>query len=445
MGFDYQSLTSGQFQMLDGWKLTTIEEVAKVNEKAITPKNAPSHIRYIDISSVDKGKLFDIQELSFKEAPSRARRVVRDKDSLISTVRPNLEHYMFVKDPGPNTIASTGFAVVSAKSADPRFLYYYMTSKPFTAYLTQIAESHTSAYPAFNPDVIENAELILPTHNEQRAIAHVLGALDDKIELNRRMNQTLEATARAIFKSWFVDFDPVRAKAEGRDPDLPDDVAALFPDSFEDSEPGEIPKGWEVVPLPEIIEVNPARTLKKGQIAPYLEMKNMPENSARALDWYAREFGSGMKFINGDTLMARITPCLENGKGAFVDFLENGQVGWGSTEYIVFRATKPLPLEYSYFLSRTKDLRSHAIVNMTGSSGRQRVPASIFDSYLVVKPSEEVAEYFGMISAPIMQKIKKNDEETRTLASLRDTLLPKLISGELRIPDAEKFVEEAGV
>jgi type I restriction enzyme S subunit len=199
------------------------------------------------------------------------------------------------------------------------------------------------------------------------------------------------------------------------------------------------------VPLPEIIDVNPARTLKKGQIAPYLEMKNMPENSARALDWYDREFGSGMKFINGDTLMARITPCLENGKGAFVDFLEDGQVGWGSTEYIVFRAKEILPLEYSYFLSRTKDLRSHAIVNMTGSSGRQRVPASIFDSYLIVKPSMEVAKCFGMISDPIMQKIKKNDEETRTLASLRDTLLPKLISGELRVPDAEKFVEEAGL
>ena len=195
MGFEYHSLATGQFQMPDGWSLSTIQKVAEVNEKAITKRNAPSHIHYIDIASVDKGKLLDIQELPFEKAPSRARRVVRDKDSLIATVRPNLEHYMFVKEPRPNTIASTGFAVVTAKTADPRFLYYYLTSKPFTAYLTQIAESHTSAYPAFNSDVIEKAELVLPSDSEQRAISHVLGSLDDKIELNRRMNETLEATA----------------------------------------------------------------------------------------------------------------------------------------------------------------------------------------------------------------------------------------------------------
>jgi len=234
MGFDYQSLASGQFQMPDGWKLITIEEVAKVNEKAITPQNAPPHIRYIDIASVDKGKLLDIQELSFKEAPSRAKRVVQDKDSLISTVRPNLEHYMFVKESGPNTIASTGFAVVSAKAVDPRFLYYYMTSKPFTAYLTQIAESHTSTYPAFNPDVIENAELILPTDSEQQAIAHILGSLDDKIELNRQMNQTLEEIGQTIFRHWFVHFE------------FPNEDGQPYKSSggeMVDSELGEIPKG----------------------------------------------------------------------------------------------------------------------------------------------------------------------------------------------------------
>lgn len=289
---------------------------------------------------------------------------------------------------------------------------------------------------------VGTVEIPTPPLADQSAIAHILGSLDDKIELNRRMNQTLEAMARAIFKSWFVDFDPVRAKAEGRPTGLPDDIAALFPDSFEDSELGEIPKGWGVVPLSEIVDVNPARTLKKGQIAPYLEMKNMPENSARALHWYDREYGSGVKFINGDVLMARITPCLENGKGAFIDFLKDDQIGWGSTEYIVFRSKKPLPLQYSYFLSRTNDFRSHAIVNMTGSSGRQRVPAAIFDSYLVVNPSREVAECFGMSVDLMMQKIKKNDEEAHTLASLRDTLLPKLISGELRVPDAAKFLQE---
>ena len=324
----------------------------------------------------------------------------------------------------------------------PEYAGYYFRSPKFRREVTAMSLLSTRA--SLNNEMLGRLKMVLPSIKEQASIGFILKGFDDKIELNLRMNETLEAMARAIFKSWFVDFDPVRAKAEGSDTGLPNEIADLFPDCFEDSELGEIPKGWEVVALPELIDVNPTRSLKKGQLAPYFEMKNMPEHSARALGWYDRKFGSGVKFINGDTLMARITPCLENGKGAFVDFLEDGQVGWGSTEYIVFRAKGDLPLEYSYFLSRTPDFRSHAIVNMTGSSGRQRVPASIFDSYPVIKPNGQFVKVFGTISGPIMQKIKKNDEEAGTLASLRDTLLPKLISGELRVPDAEKFVEDAG-
>ncbi len=334
---------------------------------------------------------------------------------------------------------------LNVHQALPEFITYFFHSPEGRHKL--LANSSQTGVPSIARPVsyLKSIEVPIPPLPEQQAIAHILGSLDDRIELNRRMNSTLEAMARTIFKSWFVDFDPVRAKIEGRPTGLPDEVASLFPDSFDDSELGEIPKGWKVVALPEIIDINPTRKLKQGQIAPYLEMKNLPENTARAVCWYDRNFSSGVKFINGDTLMARITPCLENGKGAFVDFLEDGQVGWGSTEYIVFRAKEPLPLEYSYFLSRTKDFRSHAIVNMTGSSGRQRVPASIFDDYLVARPSKTVAESFGMFSGLVMRKIKENDEITRSLSSLRDALLPKLISGELRVPDAERFVEEAGL
>jgi type I restriction enzyme S subunit len=163
------------------------------------------------------------------------------------------------------------------------------------------------------------------------------------------MNETLEAMARALFKSWFVDFDPVRAKAEGRDPGLPQPLADLFPDSFEDSEMGEIPTGWEVKPLPELFSVNPTRRLRKGDVAPYLDMSSMPTNGHSARDVIYRPFGSGTRFVNGDTLVARITPCLENGKTAYVDFLEDRQVGWGSTEYIVMRP-QSLPTEFAYFL-----------------------------------------------------------------------------------------------
>jgi len=275
---------------------------------------------------------------------------------------------------------------------------------------------------------------------EQRAIAHILGTLDDKNELNHQMNQTLEAIARAIFKSWFVDFDPAWAKMNGEQPvGMDAETAVLFPDTFTDSPLGPIPEGWQVEDLPKALEVNPRRSLSKGKVAPYLAMADMPTSSALPRNWRMREFNSGMRFMNGDVLVARITPCLENGKTAFVNFLDAGEVSWGSTEYIVFRSKAPLPLEYAYFLARTPEFRSHAIVNMTGTSGRQRVPKDCFNHYPVVVPSEPVAARFGEIAGNIMMKMKQNNEESHTLAELRDTLLPKLISGQLRTPNAEEL------
>jgi type I restriction enzyme S subunit len=288
-------------------------------------------------------------------------------------------------------------------------------------------------------------ELCVPPLPEQRAIAHILGSLDDKIELNRRRAETLEAMARALFKSWFVDFDPVRAKAEGRDPGLPKHLADLFPDRLDDSELGEIPEGWEVASLPEVVDVNPSRPLRKGTIAPYLDMANMPTKGHSADQVVEREFGSGMRFINGDTLLARITPCLENGKTAFVDFLVDGQVGWGSTEYIVLRPKPPLPEEYAYCLVRSADLREFAIQSMTGTSGRQRVPPESLAYYQVALPPKMIADAFGRAVKPRFARAGAAVRESRILTALRDTLLPKLISGELRVKDAERFLKERGL
>lgn len=185
--------------------------------------------------------------------------------------------------------------------------------------------------------------------------------------------------------------------------------------------------------MSEVIEVNPRRTLKSGAIAPYLDMKNMPTQGHAADEIINREFNSGTKFQNGDTLLARITPCLENGKTAFVDFLEDGQVGWGSTEYIVFAPKPPLTPEFGYYLARSDALRLHAIRNMTGTSGRQRVPSDCFSQLRFAVPPGKIAGRFGEVTKPWMTKIHANIEQSRTLAALRDTLLPKLLSGELPV------------
>ena len=323
----------------------------------------------------------------------------------------------------------------------PRYLLYLLLTREMRHEMVCRAEG--SVVPHLNMSDIRDLEIpILPPLDEQHHIAHILGTLDDKIELNRQMNETLEGMARAIFKSWFVDFDPVRAKMEGRVPaGMDTETAALFPSAFQDSPLGKIPKGWEVVSLPEAIEVNPRRVLKKGTIAPYLRMQNLPTQGHRPYDWTHREFNSGTKFINGDTLLARITPCIENGKTGFVDFLDEDGVGWGSTEYIIFRPKPPLPVEFGYYLARSGDLRVFAIHNMTGTTGRQRVPASCFDYYQFSVPTTPIAQRFSEIVQPFMKKIRANSEQSRTLSKIRDALLPKLLSGEIRVDNIDKKLE----
>lgn len=333
-----------------------------------------------------------------------------------------------------------GLSIIRAlDEQDQTFLEFALRAK---SEHWQILENQGSVFGNAKKEDLENLKICWLSDEERIKIAHILGTLDDKIELNQRMNRTLEAIARAIFKSWFIDFDPVKAKMEGREPvGMSKEVADLFPDSFVDSELGMIPKGWEVKSLPEVMEINPKRSLSKGIKAPYLDMKNMPTQGHRPDFWIEREFNSGVKFINGDTLMARITPCLENGKASFVDFLENSQTGWGSTEYIVFRPKHPLPLEFAYYLVRNEDFKIFSILNMTGSSGRQRTPTTSFNQYLIAICSEEIAIKFGESVKSLMKIISTYSNQSRTLANIRDTLLPKLISGEIRIKEAEKMVK----
>lgn len=145
---------------------------------------------------------------------------------------------------------------------------------------------------------------------------------------------------------------------------------------------------------------------------------------------------------NGDTLVARITPCLENGKTAFVDFLEQDETGWGSTEYIVLCPKLQLPQGFGYCLARSESCRDFCIQNMTGSSGRQRVPAKSLQHFHLASPPEQVAESFGHHVRSLLARAGGAARDSRTLAALRDTLLPKLISGGLRVKDAERFVAE---
>ena len=435
-----------------GWKYATLGEVCARGGGGVQTGPFGSQLHAADYVSLGVPSIMPqnigdnrvvrdgIARITAEDAKRLNRYLVRRGDIVYSR-RGDVERRALIRESEDGWLCGTGCLRVRFGNGyiDSTFASYYLGDARVREWV--VRHAHGATMPNLNTSILSALPFVEPPLDEQRAIAHILGTLDDKIEMNRRMNQTLEAMARALFKSWFVDFDPVRAKAEGRDPGLPKHLADLFPDSFEDSELGEIPKGWRAAPLPDVFDVNPNRALRKGAVAPYLDMANMPTRGHAPDDVVNRAFGSGMRFMNGDTLVARITPCLENGKTAFVDFLETEQVGWGSTEYIVLRPKPPLPDEFAYCLARGREFREFAIQSMTGSSGRQRVPAESLSHFRVVTAPKPIAELFGRFIKPLFAHASATTNEGRTLAALRDTLLPKLISGELRINDSSRIVE----
>jgi type I restriction enzyme S subunit len=320
--------------------------------------------------------------------------------------------------------------VVGNERASTRYLEYALLASDITSYLTG------AVMPKLTQGNMNLIEIPCPPRDVQDQIVGVLGSLDDRINLLRETNTTLEAMAQALFKSWFVDFDPVHAKMQGRAPEGMDKAtAALFPNSFEESELGAVPKGWKWMPLSVAYEINPTRKLKKGDTAPYLDMAGVQTQGHSVSGVVQREMGSGTKFMNGDTLLARITPCLENGKTAFVDFLPNDQTGWGSTEFVVLRPKDPLPQYHAYLLARHPAFREHAIRSMSGTSGRQRIQNDVLSQFHIALPNEPVANVFSELVMTIQQSIREGHQQATTLSDLRDTLLPRLISGQLRVDE----------
>jgi type I restriction enzyme S subunit len=325
---------------------------------------------------------------------------------------------------------------------DSTYLLYLMQTEEMQSQLRSRATGTTVL--GIKQSELRKILVRLPPIELQLEAAAVLSALDKRIDLLRDTNSTLEAIAQTLFKSWFVDFDPVRTKAEGREPDgLGAEVAELFPNTLEMSSLGETPKGWKLVTLSEAYEINPSRKLPKGTVAPYLDMAKVQTSSHTVEQAVDREAGSGSKFINGDTLLARITPCLENGKTAFVDFLKEGQVGWGSTEFVVLRPRPPLPVYHGYLLCRHDAFRQHAIQSMSGTSGRQRIQNDVLGRYPVALPTEAVCNAFNDVVSHIQQTIFSNHVQAQTLSGLRGTLLPRLISGQLRLPEMEILLQDA--
>jgi type I restriction enzyme S subunit len=335
-----------------------------------------------------------------------------------------------------------------ARRLDTGFLKYLIGSHSFTEYI--LAVQTGTAVPHISGSQIKDFEFLLPSLPEQRAIAHILGTLDDKIELNRRMNETLEAMARALFKSWFVDFDPVRAKAEGRDPGLPKHLTDVFPDRLVQSELGEIPEGWRVSALSDCVDVDRGLSYKGSGLSedgvPMHNLNSIYEGGGYKNDGlkkYEGEYKSHHIACAGDLIVANTEQGhhrLLIGYAAIVPGSFEGRSLFSHHIYRVrTRGTTELTPDYLCHLLNT-DVMHEIVSGYANGTTVNMLPMDALQTPQIIVPPEPVVTTFTDISVTARSRQEKMIEEGCTLGTLRDSLLSKLVSGELRVKDAERFL-----
>jgi len=372
-------------------------DIADINSESVGKKYTNKEVQYIDTSAVTENIFSKPQIFNLKNAPSRAKRIVRDGDIVYSTVRPNLKHFGYIQDPAENTIASTGFAVIRAKEiADSKYLYYWLTSDEQTKYLTAIADSQTSTFPAFNPSVLSKLKVELPDLDTQKRLADILGTIDEKIELNRKMNETLEQMGQALFHHYFID----NPEADDWDEKSLDEVANFLNGIAMQKFPDD---GGPTLPVIKIREMSGGITSNTD-----IGSANIPE-----------------KYIvhDGDILFSwsgtLIVKPWSDGEGALNQHL--------------FKVTSDAYPKWFYYYWTKHHLQSF----IETAAGKATTMGHIQRQHLTVAkvkvPSEGQLAEITQVMKPILDKQITNELERRLLATLRDSLLPRLISGKIKV------------
>ncbi|MDG6484814.1 restriction endonuclease subunit S [Glaesserella parasuis] len=463
MAFNISEL---DFIFPNDWKLVRLGDIAKINAGSITKKDKFDFIKYIDISSVSTHSFQKPNILNFNDAPSRARRKLKDNDFIISTVRPNLRQYAFLNKVEENWIASTGFCVVSADNETLAwYLYSLVTSEIFTNYLVRVADG--GAYPAFNPKEIEDAIIPLPNPNDLKIISSLAKDIYHKIELNTQINQTLEQIAQTIFKSWFIDFDPVHAKANalasgqtaeqatqvamavisGKNSEElhrlqtanPEqyqqlwEIAEAFPSGVDEEG---VPWGWGYEKSENLFDVG------IGKTPPRKEPEWFSENS-NDIEWISiKDMGNSEVFVNKSSEY-----LLESAVNKFnvkripentviLSFkLTVGRVGITTKETTTneaiahFRLCEKsyLTTEFLYLYLKNFDFNNLG----STSSIATAVNSKTIKEMEILYPTLEIINVFQYRVSDIFKTIRANSEQRNCLEKIRDELLPKLLSGEL--------------
>ena len=429
------------------WPMVALGDCIEINTAVYSPRERWTFVNYLDTGNITENRIGEIRHLISGEdkIPSRARRKARSGDMLYSTVRPNQRHFGLLKKVPENFLASTGFSVIRGREDCARtdFIYRFLAQDSVVEHLQTIAEHSTSAYPSIRPADIERLMLHLPPLPEQHAIAHILGVFDDKIELNRRMGETLEEAVRALFKSWFVDFDPVKDRSRDNG-DFP--FHRAFPTGFLDSSCGLVPAGWEVKPVGEICAIFGGAT-PSTKVDDYwqdgawcwatpkdlsrLSNSVLIDTARKITDAGLRQIPSGL-LPKGTVLMSSRAPI---GYLAIADMPVSVNQG-----FIAMVPDRGVPSSYLLNWCRFHD---DAILSVANGSTFLEVAKRNFRKLDVVVPTAQVMAAFDGFSEAVYHRIALNARESVRLTGLRDVLLPKLLSGEIRISEAEKIVEAA--
>lgn len=334
---------------------------------------------------------------------------------------------------------NTTLYVRDFKGNDPRYVSYFLRDIDFFVY------SDKAAVPGLNRNHLHQARVRIPTDpTEQRAIAHILGTLDDKIELNRRANETLESMARTLFKAWFVDFEPVRAKLEGRWrrgqslPGLPAHLYDLFPDRLVESEFGEIPEGWEMRSLDSIANYLNGLALQKfppeseDEFLPVIKIAQLRAGNTNGADRASARIKPEYVVVDGDVLFSW--------SGSLEVEVWNG--GRGALNQHLFKVTSDTVPKWFYFFATRQHLSDFRAIAAGKATTMGHIQRKHLTDARVAVASPEGMKSFDIAIAPLFDQLVSNAQQSRSLAQLRDTLLPKLISGELRVSDKDRFLGE---
>ena len=398
-------------------EVRALKELVEVNPETIRKNYPYDKIEYIDIKSVGSGYLIETKLIPLSKAPSRARRLIKDGDTILSTVRPNRRSFLYIKKPKSNVVVSTGFAVLRAKEGvDPRYLYYAITDQRFTDYLTLSAKG--AAYPAVDTEIIKRGKIPIWPIDIQQKIASILSAYDDLIENNTRRIQILEEMAQLIYREWFVNFRfPGHEKVR-----------------FVNSKLGKIPEGWEVVKLEDIIENVKEKTeagehLKNRE---YLPIDCIPRKSFLLLESqdYTHAKSSLILFNRKDILFGNMRSYFHKVIIAPFD-------GVTRTTCFVLRPRNKNYLSYAYLTLFNEKTVSYSAQHSKGST----IPYAVWEGGLaemkIIMPSRKIIDAFEKIISPILEISINTFFKLRNLRTARDLLLPKLISGEIDVSNLD--------